>query len=712
MEEEILAARSEKYKHNHTNTNKGESKKTGLPKSKFSNRQKGIFIFVYMLCYVLAEEILFSVGVDYGFNVYKLLFALAFGALIYFLGVLPKNHVVGWGIQVFCIIVVGTVYISQFVYVGIFATPYMVASLSGTGAAMEFFGVAVNMFLKKWYISAFYVAQIAVFFTIYRKAHKTWQKPRGICKKSLLLFVVMTVASIACPIAFARNINGAGYYMLYEHIPVSSAKQVGMLPSMILDVKFNVLGISSEPDFAAASSVSHIKMDNTQNSTSTQQPEISEAPAETEKEDRGNVVMEDYSPNELQIEFNMHETDEKLLAMNNYFSSKQPTMKNEYTGMFKGKNLILITAEGWSGFVIDKERTPALYRMKTQGFDFKNFYTPIWNVSTSDGEYVATTGLVPKSGVWSYTQIADNSMPMAFGNQFARENYKTMAFHDHSYTYYNRDKSYPTMGYEYLAPGHGLNNITNQWPESDVEMIDETVPMYIDSSPFHIYYMSVSGHLEYNWGGNMMAYKNKAVTENLPYCEAVNAYLACQMEFEYALEDLINRLDEAGQLENTVIAISGDHYPYGLENSEYAQLRGIENMDTTFELYENDFILWCADMEKPITVEKYCSSLDIAPTLSNLFGLNYDSRLYMGKDILSDSEGMVVFMDRSFITDKVMYDANRQTATSLTGEEITEEYLLACLAEVSNMFEYSAGIIDTDYYAYIGLEDAINSVKD
>ena len=66
-------------------------------------------------------------------------------------------------------------------------------------------------------------------------------------------------------------------------------------------------------------------------------------------------------------------------------------------------------------------------------------------------------------------------------------------------------------------------------------------------------------------------------------------------------------------------------------------------MDPVFEIYENTLILWNDQMKKPVEVDKYCSSLDIAPTLSNLFGLEYDSRLMMGTDILSDQPGMVIF---------------------------------------------------------------------
>lgn len=133
----------------------------------------------------------------------------------------------------------------------------------------------------------------------------------------------------------------------------------------------------------------------------------------------------------------------------------EPTAKNQWTGYFKGKNLVWIVAEGFSTLAMDPQRTPTLWKLSHQGFVFENFYTPLWGVSTSDGEYVTTTSLIPKSGVWSYSQSSDNYMPFALGTQFRKEGYRTMAFHDYLYDYYDRNLSHSNMGYEYYAIDQG-----------------------------------------------------------------------------------------------------------------------------------------------------------------------------------------------------------------------------------------------------------------
>ena len=391
--------------------------------------------------------------------------------------------------------------------------------------------------------------------------------------------------------------------------------------------------------------------------------------------------------------------DEQLLAMHRHFAQRGPTAKNEWTGEFEGKNLIWIVAEGFCTLAMDPERTPTLWKLANEGFQFENFYTPLWGVSTSDGEYVTTTGLVPKPGVWSYSQSAENYMPFAFGNQFKKLGYTTQAYHNYLYTYYDRDQSYPNMGYDYYGLGNGLE-LEELWPPSDLEMMEEIVPRFVNEEQFMVYCLTVSGHLNYTYEENAMAQRHWDSVAELEYSEAVKSYLACQMELEMALTSLVEQLEEAGKLDDTVIAISGDHYPYGLTDEEYSELLG-HPVDTQFEIYENSFILWNSEMEEPVVVDKLSSSLDVMPTLANLFGLPYDSRLVAGQDILSDSEGFVLFSDYSALTEYGSYNAHEDVFTAVDGGVMDEKMMREILEESQNRVAYSAAILDTNYYELV-----------
>lgn len=393
------------------------------------------------------------------------------------------------------------------------------------------------------------------------------------------------------------------------------------------------------------------------------------------------------------------EKDEEIKMLHTYFAGQQAEAGNEYTGMFEGYNLIMLTAEGFSPWAVDKELTPVLYRLTHSGFVFRNFYTPLWYTSTSDGEYVACTGLIP-DGANSMTRSAGNDMRFAFGNQFSAQGYLTLAYHNHSYTYYQRNRTHPNLGYTFKGIGNGLVLKSDCWPRSDFEMMEATLPEYIEKEPFHVYYMTVSGHMEYTFVDNSMASRNRDVVKDLPYSDNARAYLACNYELEKALAYLLEELEAKGIADHTVIALSADHYPYGLDKRFIDELAGHE-VEENFELYKNYFVLWCAGMKETITVDKYCSSLDIAPTIANLFGLPYDSRLYMGSDILSGGEGLVIFDNKSFLTDRAAYNTVTGRAEPVNGSKVTQEYLDEKMLEVKQKFAVSKAILDNDYFSYL-----------
>ena len=474
--------------------------------------------------------------------------------------------------------------------------------------------------------------------------------------------------------------------------PNLSVGQFGLLRTEILDIKYNLLGFEQE--------IQILEERPTSNTDKTEDP-----------------TQKVYGPNVMNIDFvskNEGEKDSTYKALNEYFATKEPTLKNEYTGMYKGYNLISITAEGFSPYCIDPELTPTLYKMANEGFKFTNFYTPIWGVSTSDGEYVHCTGLIPKSGVWSFYRSGENYMPFCLGNMFKSIGVnKTFAYHNNSYTYYKRDVSHPNMGYTYKGYGSGVEEyVKKQWPQSDLEMITGSVKDYLsDDEPFLAYYMTVSGHLEYNFIGNMMAYKNRDKVAHLDCSDTLKAYYACNIELDRAMEKLLEELEAAGELENTVISITPDHYPYGLEQdgadkySVWREMLG-HDVETEFELYKSSFILYCAGTKDAPTIDKYCAEIDILPTILNLFGFEYDSRLLMGSDILSTSSDLVIMSNRSFITDRGKYNATTKTFTAFSGKEFASaeeetEYIQNIRNIINNKFSISAKILDKDYYGYL-----------
>ena len=441
----------------------------------------------------------------------------------------------------------------------------------------------------------------------------------------------------------------------------------------------------------------------------TESPLASEADASgTEEETEQEVKM--YSAQVLPVDLGrMSEitTNESVLKLNSYINSSTPTYTNDYTGMFEGYNLIFITAEGFDGYVIDKKRTPELYKMSHNGFVFKNFYTPLWYGSTLGGEYANLTGLMPKNGGYLSMQMVGqrgNTMPFTLGNELKNQGYNVYAYHNNGYTYYDRNISRPYFGYEnFVGVGNGLPYEKTQggsmmWPQSDAFMEESTFSEYASEEPFHVYYMTVSGHLEYDFGGNAMAKKNEDKVKDLYYSQTTKAYIACQLEFELMMEELNADLEKAGIADKTLIVICGDHIPY--DNMEIPNELAGSYLDRTFECYRNSLIIYSASMEEPIKVDKVCSSLDILPTVLNLMGLPYDSRMLVGRDIMSDSPGLVIMHDGSFIADGFRYNASTGEVIS-RGGKVSDSELENLKSTVSNRFRMADAICELDYYKYV-----------
>ena len=420
----------------------------------------------------------------------------------------------------------------------------------------------------------------------------------------------------------------------------------------------------------------------------------------------------DYGENSMEIPFDeliAQTGNTQLQQIHTYVSSLTPSKKNEYTGLFEGKNLIMITAEAFSAEAIDPDLTPTLYRLANQGIVFTDYYQPAWGGSTSTGEYSILSGMIPTSGVSSIQKTIGQNLYFTIGNRLSRLGYFSVAYHNNSYTYYNRHKTHENFGYSsFIGMGNGMEaGVVNRWPQSDLEMMEFTVDQYIDQQPFSVYYMTVSGHCLYHPGSNAMTDKNWDAVADLPYSDAVKGYYSSQLELEYSLAHLMEQLETAGIADNTVIVLATDHYPYGLEygstwNNSRDYLSELYGYTVTnaMERDHSALIIWSGSLEgvEPIVVNTPVYSLDIIPTLSNLFGFEYDSRLLVGRDVFSDQEPLVLWMDYSWLTDKGWYNAASGVFTPNEGVTVDEAYVERISAEVKNKFTYSKAVLAYDYF--------------
>ena len=422
---------------------------------------------------------------------------------------------------------------------------------------------------------------------------------------------------------------------------------------------------------------------------------VEEVPEEA-PETKYNVLELDFD------ELNGKTENEVIRSINDYCARLAGTNQNEYTGMLADYNLIVLCAESFATGVIDPELTPTLYRLANEGIVFNNYYNSFPN-TTTDGEYAMIQGLWPDTsrdkGSSSLYNSKNSYLPFTLGNIFKEQRgIQSYGYHNYTGAYYGREESHPNMGYSMKFANDGMK-FTNSWPASDLEMMEQSIDDYIGMEQFHAYYMTFSGHYKYD-DTNALVRKNWDTAYGLPYSRKTRAYISCNLELEYAMSYLMQRLEEASVADKTAIVLAGDHFPYGLEDKEYAELVGGE-IDC-FSKFKSTLIFWVGGMEKPIVVDEYCCNVDILPTILNLWGFDYDSRMLAGTDVFSDGTHAAVLIDKTFLTDKVWFDANTGETRYLVPEsEIPEGYVENMHRYINTRFTISSDILNSGYYNFI-----------
>ena len=683
-------------------------------------------------------ELLFHWEIYQSFDVYMLyavLFSLPFSAVVLLISG-TKNEKWNVAVRSVSLLLVIIYYIVQIVYHQVFGNFLSLKSIfNGAQQAMDFGYTIWEAVLAHWIVIVVGIA-LWIGYAVLEVYHLKKISPENIktCfwKQAVVLVVVVLFLPVVgtCILMFQGTGMGTTYEVKMRfNRTEQSMYRLGLLQTLKKDVTENlcdVTGITEkqinagyvwiEEQFFTMDVGGNVEGQTVEKDAYKQlAKETDDANKQPGKEDtlsRETARQVQYHTWDIDFDTLIANADnEDLREVHTYFSQLEPTKENVYTGLFEGYNLIYITAESFSDVVIDKERTPTLYRMQQEGFQFDNFYTPSWYLSTIDGEYVNCLGQIPVEGDWSLQHSAENALPVALGNQLRGQGYICNAYHNHDSYYYDRTVTHPELGYTFKAVGAGLT-FESMYPESDLELMEITAHEYMTKNqPFHTYYMTMSGHLPYTYAYNSMAVKNQETVAGENWSENAACYLAANTELEYAVAYLVEELEKVGKLDNTLFVIAPDHYPYGLKIGAYDELRGQQVEGDDFEIYRNTCLIWSACMKNmeqvsfPVKVEKYCSNLDLLPTISNLMGLSYDSRLLAGKDMLSEDMGMVLLKDHSFLTDKVRYNATTGEVLWATGEQEDNIYLERCMKQVENRFYYSAKVLELDYYSLIAVEE-------
>ena len=588
--------------------------------------------------------------------------------------------------QIFLILLFG----SQVVYDLIFGSLYAVAQMQLGGDAVTSFWKETIMavFDAIWYLLLLSVPIVVLAF--FKKLRDVAFEKTG--PKCWAVLVVLAVALQVLAVQ-SLKIGGTGYFTNYyffnsnETTTDQAAERFGLLTAMGLEI------------FSKAEEEAPVT--ETIPETTVPEPDVQEEPPAETEPDEPQVAY-----NVLDIDFgklNQLTDDARIQALNDYCASLTGTNKNEYTGMLSDYNLIVLCAESFDTGALNPEITPTLCRLASEGIVFNNYYNTFPN-TTTDGEYALCMGLYPdgtrnKENA-SFKASIGNNLVHALGNMFqSQKGIQSYGYHNYVGSYYNRSETHPNMGYAMKFADDGME-FTTSWPASDLEMMEQSVDDYLGQEQFHAYYMTFSGHFRYDTASNLIARRNWAQVKDLDYNFMPKAYLSCHIELEKALAYLMERLEAEGVADRTAIVLASDHFPYGLSDGQYSELVGYQ-IDK-FTKYKSTLVFWVGGLEENIVVDEYCCNVDILPTILNLWGFEYDSRLLAGTDVFSDGPHVAVLKDSSFYNDKVWLNASSGEIRYLLEEnELPQGY-------VENMYEYvkkkasiSVDILNTDYYEFV-----------
>ena len=567
------------------------------------------------------------------------------------------------------------IYAAEVIYYSFYKTVFSYQALVYGGQVADFYESIFSHILSLWYIMLSMLLPMILLFVL----SMFFSFERGKVKHRLV-YLLMAITIAVSSISYKSYEDKSLYKLLTNRNDVmETTNYVGLGTTISLDVYKNLTGFEEKIE---------IGLDAIEPVTEIVEDKINEY-------------------NVTDIDFDTlinNEKDETVNQLHKYFKNQNPTNKNEMTGVFKDKNLIFITAEAFYPIAVDKDLTPTLYKLVNDGIKFNNFYQPIYGCSTSDGEFTNLLGLLPGISTCSMDRTHDVYLPYVIGNSFKKYDYDVYAFHGWQYTYYHRDVSYPNLGFEKyygfdrfnVGYKYALPGIKNQWPTSDVEVMNSAYPIFSQADKYVTYIMSISGHMNYSWGGNAMSHKNKSLVKDLNANESIKGYIAANIEFDRSLEILLNDLEESGTLDDTVIVISADHYPYGLTNDDIkSYVNWVEN--ESFDIYRNNLIIYNTQLTG-VTVDKNMGSIDILPTLLNMFDIEYDSRLLVGHDIFSDASDLVIFNNKSWISDKGRYDYIKKKFYPFNGVEVDDDYVHKMNNIVNTKFQVSKTILQKDYY--------------
>jgi len=381
--------------------------------------------------------------------------------------------------------------------------------------------------------------------------------------------------------------------------------------------------------------------------------------------------------------------DEIKKEIDTYFlENPKVAVENEYTGVFKDKNVIYVLMESIDSWLVTEEVMPTLYKLQNEGLNFVNKYTPTFGGGqTINSEFAMHTGLYAINSGKAIYNYSNNTFSKSLANMFKLNGYKTTSIHANDGDFYNRRQLHISLGFDnyyFLKDEDDITLDYNYFQDTNL-VNDEIFNLIVSDEKFLTYIITYSAHLPYNNSNNKCSDDpyNLAVSGN----EELSCIRNLARDTDEMLRILIEKLELSGKLDDTVLVLVTDHYTYGYNEED---VKKYKNESNNYLLQNTPFVIWSNDIEHK-EVDLLVDTADILPTLFNMFDIDYNPNYYSGEDIFSnDRDNFVYFNNEVFYDGKIFYDDNFVDGN--------KEYIKNVLSKIENKIRINDKLIISDYF--------------
>ena len=427
--------------------------------------------------------------------------------------------------------------------------------------------------------------------------------------------------------------------------------------------------------------------------------------------------------------------DEAARKFVDYYNNREvEESDNKYTGMFEGKNVIMMHLESMMTFFVDLkingvEITPNLNKLTKEGLYFSNFYPEISVGTSSDTEFTVNTSLLPVSSGTVFVSYYNREY-VSLEKLLSDKGYYTFSMHGNNASMWNRNKMHPSLGYKdmYFEDKYDIDEVVGLGL-SDHSFYNQIMPILTDIENKNTNYMgtiiTLSNHTPFNdlehYPELDLTYKTTKLNEETGVEEEVvydylegtklGNYIKSAHYADVALGEFFDSINNSDAMKNTVFVMYGDHdaklnrsefdryYNYNFETGE------IKSSDDptyiNYDYYQNELnrktplIIWSKNKKLRTEVKYPMGMIDVLPTISNMLGIK--NVFALGHDIFeTKNDNIVPFPNGNYLTKKVYYNASKEEYMPLTNEPIDENYIKECKDYTENIIELSNDIIVYD----------------